>query len=817
MVYISNTIFSDNSTTGDGGAIYNEKRESLEMYFPGGIFSESDTTTTLKDTVRFINNSADGNGGAIFVDTNAALTTSAGTVFAGNKASLGGAIYCAADIYCNGSSYKNLLPVTIDSSRFETFSDSIYTAGGIKFTGINYINANVTVTGNGRFGVDTGAGFVFHDYSGWDYYTDEDKKFWTKGAITVDGSLASASVLIFSGTQGVTFSGNSNVISENTVIVIDTEYLKGWFTNPFEDKITLATGADFTNAQFSIDKDSWIDNSGMRGDVLEDASAGAYSFCWEGVTYTINNGTNALTISRTEPTPVDITAALNEIISSTSSNEQEKTRQVSEKTLTTANDGTVAVIGSATDPLRANSTVLYMNGLAANIGSIQDGRRLYGGGVNAIKQGNVTLNGTLRISGTDIVLDYIYGGGFLTSCIDAPDAASKFNSWVKIEANASFDSSRTVSLLGGSHINQYRIISNDGSVQTSPTTITANSELIIDANVINAGFVCGGHGCYTTAEIKGDSSLSISAGTYGAEDDEIVMVAGGSVLYINTKVPSAKLTQDGNTALTISGGSFNSNVYGGNIFLYEGEDALEKNNGAGGTVTLTGTSSVTIDCSAGNAIKFNKNIFAGSNGENTVSSTKVLFKGSGNASKNDGAYLSITGYVSGDSSGRYGDMEVEGSYKQFAGVGNREICFQNFHGTLGGATALYDFDEFTFENSVIDLGNAALNSAGETWNFSNGSRVKWDTELNFAGDTMILGKDGDSLTESEWIVFSGLDNDTLADLYSVEIFGLSTRETEVDGKSVWTTAPESASTTTGYHQLEVNGSEGNYSLVVKLA
>ena len=152
-----NNIFSSNTATAGGGAIY--------------ISGSSEITNA-----QFESNSAK-NGGAIYNNSNVTLTN---VVFSRNTASAdGGAIYNAASKL-----------VYLFDTTFATESDTIYNAGTINFYKTNTINASIS--GSGTLILNNNAALTF----------DNDTDI-TLTALTVKGG----NTLNFSGSAAVGFTG----------------------------------------------------------------------------------------------------------------------------------------------------------------------------------------------------------------------------------------------------------------------------------------------------------------------------------------------------------------------------------------------------------------------------------------------------------------------------------------------------------------------------------------------------------------------------------------------------------------------------------
>lgn len=149
------TVFSNNSASTSGGAIYSSGatvdmqqavRFTNNSAYSGGAIYNSVANTARKVTANlhvgaeseFIKNKATGTGGAIYNDSYTYIGVR--TVFDGNTAAQGGAIYNAGE--------KGLIDIDTGNGSFVRFvqnSDSIYNAGGvINFLGTGTIQAENT-------------------------------------------------------------------------------------------------------------------------------------------------------------------------------------------------------------------------------------------------------------------------------------------------------------------------------------------------------------------------------------------------------------------------------------------------------------------------------------------------------------------------------------------------------------------------------------------------------------------------------------------------------------------------------------------------
>jgi len=217
-------------------------------------------------------------------------------------------------------------------------------------------------------------------------------------------------------------------------------------------------------------------------------------------------------------------------------------------------------------------------------------------------------------------------------------------------------------------------------------------------------------------------SLTINDGTFNS------YVAAG-LLYQGTNTKASAEVE--NTKLTINGGSFAKDVYGGNF----GNNKEGAANGA-----VTGKSTVTLDVSKA-SITIDGGLFVGSYGAGVVGSTELILKGA--SATNTITATDIWGGCSSDSVKEENNVRT---YKTSV-VGDRTLTFTGFDSSinatriLGFKTVNVDKDtEAMIENSVVRLDDVSV------WNFAGGL----NDEEKFVGGSILGGFyndfTGDTLT-----------------------------------------------------------------------
>lgn len=296
-----------------------------------------------------------------------------------------------------------------------------------------------------------------------------------------------------------------------------------------------------------------------------------------------------------------------------------------------------------------------------------------------------------------------------------------------------------------------------GGNGNSDGTIVHNSDLTITSGDFQR--VYGGNhvvaASRTAVDINGESSLTISAGTFNGGVFGADSIGGGSVLrtgdvmlnihggtfsktvgggmFFESTSSRDEAIVGGDVNMTISGGTFSNHIYGGNV---SGKVALSHR------TTVEGNINLTIDAST-NGIVFGTrqtdgkaiNIVAGSSGYGTV-------RGNVSVTVTGDKGIDFSGILSGGGEGAY--------YQNFNGQrecvsyveGARTLTFSGFSGDFGGRIVVFDGIGFAAESNV-NFTNAQLNLSDiSDWDFEFGSGLSGLANNNFAGDSLSFDLSG---------------------------------------------------------------------------
>ena len=196
---------------------------------------------------------------------------------------------------------------------------------------------------------------------------------------------------------------------------------------------------------------------------------------------------------------------------------------------------------------------------------------------------------------------------------------------------------------------------------------------------------------------------------------------------------------NGNVDLTITGGTFTENclIYGGCV-------SIKKDNSFGGTMTIKGNTTITVNTSSATAEKpiVLCNLVLGSRGWGTIEGdSRLVFTGSG------GSNLVINGQLWGSSSGD--DLDPTTRIVENPLIeGDRLLSFTGFYGELvckkiSGFKSI-EFKSLTQTNSSVELDHEDEKygvydlSDVENWTFENGSTLAGNFKNDFSGDTLNL-------------------------------------------------------------------------------
>jgi hypothetical protein len=382
----------------------------------------------------------------------------------------------------------------------------------------------------------------------------------------------------------------------------------------------------------------------------------------------------------------------------------------------------------------------------------------------------ITVNatgGSMTLQNTKLVVKESKAGYAASTVTTSPDCQ------VQLLMGGSY-------ILGGSTAGEaYAMTLNQGSTITIDKTA---ADLAVSLYAC-AGSLVGNGNNGLAMKLTGAPELKISSGTYNN------LVAGGHLLQGN----ASSLIFEGDTSLTIDGGNFHGNIYGGNIsrFLKDAtSDRLKMTGNTNILIKVGGTQSVNISEPTDTNPGYYGNIFGGSNGKGkVVGNTNIVFQGDAEVA-DDGSRLTFTGAISGDSSGA-GYFHQDGVFGHYGFVtGDRNLTFQDFDGDFN-TSKIVNIDAITFTgNTYMKFTNAELNLTDiRTWNFDyyNASLTTLDCSamtngLNVDGDKLVVGGE-----LSRWdgsLTWKLLDANGLeGNFSSVTLFGADATEV---GDNTWT-------------------------------
>lgn len=222
----SGTIFSSNTVSVHGGAIYNY-----------------DGTITINNG-RFSTNNASSTGGAIYNNTNGTFTINTGTTFEGNTADAGGAISNYGTVNLTGSSFNSNVANQWGGGIFNRGTMDLTNSSFSKNSSLNYCGAiyndgTLTVNG-GTFSENTAkqlGGAIYN--TGDNGETTLTNVTFTKNSITNGDGGA-----VYNGAD-LTITGGS--FSDNTTSSSSLEARGGAIFNFTDKTITITGGTTFTN------------------------------------------------------------------------------------------------------------------------------------------------------------------------------------------------------------------------------------------------------------------------------------------------------------------------------------------------------------------------------------------------------------------------------------------------------------------------------------------------------------------------------------------------------------------------------------------
>lgn len=309
----------------------------------------------------------------------------------------------------------------------------------------------------------------------------------------------------------------------------------------------------------------------------------------------------------------------------------------------------------------------------------------------------------------------------------------------------------------------------DGTI--SKTALEA-VKTVLEGDATYTGVITAGtrvnDGVDNRRTVDGDTNVTVNGGTFKSNligaDSQIsgsirrngnvtLTINGGNFekqiaggMYFYAQNPFDEAVLVGNVNMTINGGTFDARVYGGNFAYLDNEFSAQ--------TKLIGDINLTIN--ATNEITFNEHVTAGSRGTGRIYGD-INVKVTGEGSK-----LNFTGKLIGDSNAGGFYKTASGYGEQTYVSGDRIVEFANFQGDFNAELLMFktlNFSEgtnMTFTSVRLDVSNVS------EWNFGFGTELNINAGLNsFEGDALAFGLDGWD-NSSDWTAINGAKDSMIA-------------------------------------------------------
>lgn len=309
----------------------------------------------------------------------------------------------------------------------------------------------------------------------------------------------------------------------------------------------------------------------------------------------------------------------------------------------------------------------------------------------------------------------------------------------------------------------------DGTI--SKTALEA-VKTVLEGDATYTGVITAGtrvnDGVDNRRTVDGDTNVTVNGGTFKSNligaDSQIsgairrngnvtLTINGGNFekqiaggMYFYAQNPFDEAVLVGDVNMTINGGTFDARVYGGNFAYLDNEFSAQ--------TKLIGDINLTIN--ATNEITFNEHVTAGSRGTGRIYGD-INVKVTGEGSK-----LNFTGKLIGDSNAGGFYKTASGYGEQTYVSGDRIVEFANFQGDFNAELIMFktlNFSEgtnMTFTSVRLDVSNVS------EWNFGFGTELNINAGLNsFEGDALAFGLDGWD-NSSDWTAINGAKDSMIA-------------------------------------------------------
>ena len=309
----------------------------------------------------------------------------------------------------------------------------------------------------------------------------------------------------------------------------------------------------------------------------------------------------------------------------------------------------------------------------------------------------------------------------------------------------------------------------DGTI--SKTALEA-VKTVLEGDATYTGVITAGtrvnDGVDNRRTVDGDTNVTVNGGTFKSNligaDSQIsgairrngnvtLTINGGNFekqiaggMYFYAQNPFDEAVLVGDINMTINGGTFDARVYGGNFAYLDNEFSAQ--------TKLIGDINLTIN--ATNEITFNEHVTAGSRGTGRIyGDINVKITG-------EGSKLNFTGKLIGDSNAGGFYKTASGYGEQTYVSGDRIVEFANFQGDFNAELLMFktlNFSEgtnMTFTSVRLDVSNVS------EWNFGFGTELNINAGLNsFEGDELAFELDGWD-NSSDWTAINGAKDSMIA-------------------------------------------------------
>lgn len=684
-----NNSFSGNNTAGKGGAIYNSNWQKT-------------STTNIEGGTSFTGNSAGDNGGAIYNSGNVNLDTGAGNItFSGNTAKAG------ADVYLDGADSKIVINGTNANNKVS-------------------FGSNGSIAGNGSITQQSAGTVEFKDNKNVDGFTGTYTQ--TSGKTSLNNSNMFNKYNISAGEFELL--NGSNATIDNTNKIFNGSVLTIGGTSDNQSVLNIGTASDTVSiaqnvainlqqgGKININNGSVILNNAVTRDVLGGGDT------WQGDINTSAGGSLILDSFSHDTTTGSYTQSGGSLVLQGNSNlaMSDSASSITGGTVDIQTGNTLSVSNGSSIGGSTQTTVAGELNIGEN-GSITGGTTNVSGTMNVNKDGTVS-GGTTNVDGTLNVAN----GGAITG------GTTNVNDGGQLNVSGNINGSANTIIASGATVNV-----NGGTIDTTGKTDIQNGSTL---NITNNGNVTLKEGDnWSGSIVNTGSNLTLNGiihdtvnGSYSQNGGNLTL-QNGSDLTLNAGSAITDGTVNiGNSIFNIASGG---NVTGGEILVGDAS-TFNMADGAimsGGKIEFTGeTGTLGINGTVERDAVFD------------VLSNTVSIGQTGNVTLNKD---SVTGDTWTD-----GTIALDGGTLNFEGTNNGTNG--KFVGREGNLNISSGSQEFVIaENSIlknnvkttVDAGSTVAVTGGQA---SFGSDDKIDGSLSISDGTLNLNNvtKGETFTQT---------------------------------------------------------------------